>query len=129
MAAHKFDRKKESPIVKQLHKETPPDGASNAIRGLTDHADETSMAAESNSNVGLSSRQLLSPAVDGFFVGQIEYCEPPQEVLDDFARAVLSRLSVSDDGNGLDVATYQSFRQFLGVVVTMMTKEANREQQ
>src|SRR5258705_12837102 len=67
-----LDNSLNRPIVKRNkpNKKTPSEGAANTNRELTAHAEATSMEAAENPISALSSRQLLSPAVDDFFVGE-----------------------------------------------------------
>ncbi len=122
-----LDKLENQSIVKPSHEETPPEGATNAIRGLTDHADDSSMAAESNSNVTLSSRQLLPAAVGDFSVSrQVEYCSPPDEVIGKFATDVCGGMSEIISFPALStIETRQGFRQFMAVVVRIVVKQAN----
>jgi hypothetical protein len=112
-------------IDNQLYIKTPPAGADNTHRGLTGQADSDSMAAEGNSNVELSSRQSLSPAVDGFSVSrQVEYCPPSDKVVNAFADEVCKALS--DQGQA-GTTVRQEFRQFMMIVARIVAKQANTE--
>jgi hypothetical protein len=122
-----LDKLGNQPIVKSSEQETPPDGASNTTQGLTDHADLGSMAAESNINLTLSSRQLLPAAVGDFSVSrQVEYCPPPDAVVGQFARDVCDGLSEAVQvADPLTIQTRQGFQQFMAVVVRIVVKQAN----
>ena len=83
------------------------------------------MAAEGNSNVELSSRQSLSSAADGFSVSrQVEYCPPPDNVVNVFADRVCEALSGQDQST---TAVRQEFRQFMIIVARIVAKQANTE--
>ncbi len=121
-----LDKLENQPIVKSSEQETPPDDAINAIRGLTDHADLDSMAAESNSNRTLSSRQLLPSAVGDFSVSrQVEYCPPPDTVIGQYARDVCDELIGVAHSEKTAIETRQGFREFMTVVAGIMAKQAN----
>jgi len=125
--ARKLDKLGNQLIVKSSDQETPPDGASNTTQGLTDHAEVHSMAAESNSNLTLSSRQLLPAAIDDFSVSrQVEYYPPSDIVVGQFARDVCGGLSEVIQSADLSTrATRQGFQQFMAVVVRIVVKQAN----
>jgi len=124
--AHKLDKLGNQLIVKSSDQETPPDGASNTTQGLTDHADLHSMAAESNSNLTLSSRQLLPAAVGDFSVSrQVEYCPPPDTVIGQFARDVCDELVEVTHSGTTATETWQGFREFMTVVACIIAKQAN----
>jgi hypothetical protein len=120
----RFDKSGNSHIVSenQVNKGTPLNGVGSTKQGLTSQADFASMEAVENPISALSSRQLLSPAVDGFFDRAVEYCSPPQEVVDAFIQAAVCEL---EDIIGADTASRQGFRQFLTIVIRITTKEAN----
>jgi hypothetical protein len=122
-----IDKPANTPIVKSSEQETPPDSAANTIQGLTDHADGTSMAAESNSNLALSSRQLLPPAVGDFSVSsQVEYCPPPDALVAEFAFEVCGALGEAAQSADLSsTETRQGFRQFMVVVARITAKQVN----
>jgi hypothetical protein len=85
------------------------------------------MAAESNSNLALSSRQLLPAAVgDSSDSSQVEYCPPPDELIGQFVFAVCGTLSeVAQSGEFSSTETRQGFRQFMVVVARITAKQAN----
>ena len=118
MAARNVDKSGNQPIVKSSDKETPQDSAANTLRGLTDHAGIGSMAAKSNNNVGLSSRQLLPAAVgDSSASPQVEYTPPPDALVGQFAFEVCGTLSEAIQSAELSTTeTRQGFRQFMAVV-------------
>lgn len=125
--AGKLDKLGNQPIVKSSDQETPPEGAVNTYRGLTDQAVIGSMAAESNSNLTLSSRQLLPAAVGDFSVSRrVEYCPPPDEVVGKFAIDVCGGMSEIVSSPDLStIETRQGFQQFMAVVVRIIVKQAN----
>jgi hypothetical protein len=121
-----LDKTTKRPIV--VEENMPSEGAGNTDRGLTGQAENGSVAAERNPTNALSSRQSLPEASDGFFVRQVDYCPPPDEVVNDFVRMVCLHLSEGET-NGLHLmTTRQGFRQFLRVVVGIVAKEANRRE-
>jgi hypothetical protein len=122
-----LDKPANQPIVKSSEQETPPEGAFNTPRGLTDHADETSMAAESNTILTLSSRQLLPAAVgDSSDSSQVEYCPPPDSLIGQFAFEVCGALGeAAQSAEFSSTETRQGFRQFMLVVARITAKQAN----
>jgi hypothetical protein len=68
MEAHKFDRQKNSPIVTvtQLNIRTPPEGGQNTNRGLTLHADTSSMADWARSYQRIFQSSIAAIAIDDF---------------------------------------------------------------
>lgn len=63
-----LDKSRKYPIVvaRQLNNRTPPDGASNTTRGLTDHAGMSSMAGWHDPTDISTRRQLLILAIGDF---------------------------------------------------------------
>lgn len=74
----RFDKSPDSNIVSesQLNKETPLEGVGCTDQRLTTQADNGSLEAMQNPISALSSRQLLSSAVDGFFVEPVDIRSP-----------------------------------------------------
>ena len=105
----------------QPHTKTPSDGAGNTDGGLTDHADETSMAADRNISPGSTSRQSLSAASDDFLVGKVEYYPPAEETVAAFVHAVLAEF-----GDLSNTEIRRGFRQFVDVLILIETKAANK---
>ncbi len=128
----KLDKHKNQPIVKLSDEKTPPEGASNTNQGLTSHADRTSMAAESYSNLALSSRQLLPPAqasaIDGSFDSrQVEYVPPTDDEIARFAFEVCRTLAERIPSAGFaSTEMRQGFQQFLTVVARIVASQANQ---
>ena len=146
-----LDKLGNQPIVKSSEQETPPDGASNTIQGLTDHAGIGSMAAESNTILTLSSRQLLSPAVDGFFVAQplvarnnddhkeadnvsgnrpssqlVVYVPPESRTVHAFALAVCNQMKTEQTTRTSATEVMQGLSHFLNCVAIAQANHLNR---
>ena len=122
-----LDRLQNQSIVKSVDEKTPPEGVGSTNRGLTDHADTSSMAAESYSNLTLSSRQLLPSATDDFSVSrQVEYVPPADKVVRGYAMAVCNELAQRDPDafSGLEIR--QGFLQFVNVLIHIQIKQANK---
>ena len=130
-----LDTLENQPIVKSSDENTPLEGARNTNQGLTGHADETSMAAESYSNLALSSRQLLEPAplapsaIDGSFDSrQVEYVPPPDAVIARYAFEVCRSLAERFPSAGFArTETRQGFQQFMMVVARIAASQANEK--
>ncbi len=123
-----LDNPVNSPIVRvsEQNKETPPGGDTNTHRGLTSQADGNSMEATQDPISALSSRQLLSPAVDGFFDRKVEYCPPPDRIVWNFANAVCDRLNEQFPGQYSSTEVRQGFRQFLEAIINLQVERANK---
>ena len=119
-------------IVKLSDKETPLDGVTSTNQELTGHAGLSSMAAESYSNLALSSRQLLPPAqakaVDGSFESrQVEYVPPADDEIARFAFEVCRTLAERIPSAGFaSTEMRQGFQQFLTVVARIVASQANQ---
>jgi hypothetical protein len=128
MAAQNLDNPAKRPIVKgnHLNKRTPLAGVRRTHQGLTNHADNDSMEALRNSTSAHPSRQLLSSAVDDFSVSrQVEYCPPPDAVIDQFVRDVCDELGENANSVTTTTETRQGFREFMTVVASIVAKQAN----
>jgi len=127
-----LDSPKKLPIVKSSDEKTSREGAGNTATGLTSHADEGSMAAESYSNLALSSRQLLKPAqaeaLDGSFDSrQVEYVPPADDDIARFAFEVCRTLAERIPSAGFaSTEMRQGFQQFLTVVARIVASQANQ---
>ena len=124
-----LDSLKNQPIVNSSDEKTPPEGASNTNQGLTSHADFSSMAAESYSNLALSSRQLLPSATDDSFDSrQVEYVPPPDAVIARYAFEVCRTLAERFPSAGFArTETRQGFQQFMMVVARIAASQANEK--
>jgi hypothetical protein len=126
-----LDTSKKQPIVKPSDEKTSREGVISTTTGLTGHADETSMAAESYSNLALSSRQLLPPATasatDDFSVSrQVEYIPPTEAEVSQYARDVCTALSEAIPGGRFaDPEVRAGFQRFMVVVVRIVAKQAS----
>jgi hypothetical protein len=128
VARHPFDKPGNRHIVsEQPNKKTPPEGADNTNRGLTSQADVDSMAADRNSSSALPSRQVSQPAPDDFSFQEVEYCAPPEDVVDRFVRDVWADFSQTVSGETDSLAIQQGLKQFMSVVIDIQTKQANEE--
>ena len=127
-----LDSQQKLSIVKSSEEKTPLEGAGNTNQELTSHADSSSMAAESYSNLALSSRQLLPPAqakaVDGSFDSrQVEYVPPADDEIARFAFEVCRTLAERIPSAGFaSTEMRQGFQQFLTVVARIVASQANQ---
>ena len=115
-------------IVKSSDEKTSREGVTSTVTGLTSHADRTSMAAESYSNLALSSRQSLSTAADGSFDSrQVEYVPPADDEIARFAFEVCRTLAERIPSAGFSSTEMrQGFQQFLTVVARIVASQANQ---
>ncbi len=129
-----LDSPKKLPIVKLSDEKTSREGAGNTATGLTGHADVNSMAAESYSNLALSSRQLLPPAParwqavdDSLRSRQVEYVPPADDEIARFAFEVCRTLAERIPSAGFaSTEMRQGFQQFLTVVARIVASQANQ---
>ena len=127
-----LDSPKKLSIVKSSDEKTSREGVTSTHTGLTGHAGVSSMAAESYSNLALSSRQLLPPAqasaVDGSFDSrQVEYVPPTDDEIARFAFEVCRTLAEQIPSAGFaSTEMRQGFQQFLIVVARIVASQANK---
>ena len=121
MRNKRVDKRAKSPIVEQsVSDKTPSDGAGHTDRGLTGHDDLGNMAADSNTNLAPTSRQLRPPAVGDSASREVRYCPPEQDTVTRFTQAVVTHFT-----SEFDAEIWQGFHQFMDVVVSIQTKAAN----
>jgi hypothetical protein len=134
-----LDSVKNQSIVNSSDEKTPPEGAGNTNQGLTGHADDSSMAAESYSNLALSSRQLMGPALlapstllpgspvgDSLRSRRVEYVPPTEAEVSQYARDVCAALSKAIPSAHFGEPEVQAgFQRFMMVVVRIVAKQAN----
>ena len=123
-----LDSPKKLPIVKASDEKTSREGVTSTNTGLTGHAGLDSMAAESYSNLALSSRQLLKPAADDSFDSrQVEYVPPADDEIARFAFEVFRTLAERIPSAGFaSTEMRQGFQQFLTVVARIVASQANQ---
>lgn len=127
-----LDRQQNQLIVKPSEEKTSREGVGRTDTGLTGHAGVSSMAAESYSNLALSSRQLLEPAQlapsanDDFSVSRrVEYVPPTEAEVSQYARDVCAALSEAiPAGRFAEPEVRLGFQRFMIVVVRIVAKQA-----
>ena len=130
-----LDSLEKLPIVKSSDEKTSREGVGSTDTGLTGHADIDSMAAESYSNLALSSRQLLKPAPaagpalgDSLRSRRVEYIPPSEAEVGQYARDVCAALSEAiPSARFSDTEVRVGFQQFMMVVARIVAKQASQK--